>query len=165
MEPTTESSRDSNGDALLDQLATDYSDSTSFHEFLGVSWLVHEGGLVSVEIGLRDDLRGPAGNLEGGVLATLVDAAAAGTAVHLMNSLVVTQQCSISFVSPCKIGPVRADGTPVHVGRHTSVVQVDVRDIGADSRLAVFATVTLRAIGAEQQTTHSSHAATPWGHN
>src|SRR5438045_1348725 len=52
-------------------------------------------GTVVIESEVRDDLRGPAGSLEGGVVATLIDVAGASSAATALQSLVATQAIAI----------------------------------------------------------------------
>jgi catechol 2,3-dioxygenase-like lactoylglutathione lyase family enzyme len=53
-----------------------------FLEHLALRWTEMGAEGVTAEIDIRDDLRGPAGTLQGGVIATLVDVAAAATAAQ-----------------------------------------------------------------------------------
>jgi len=113
---------------------------------LGLRWKSSDNGGVTVEMDLRDDLRGPAGSLEGGVVSTLADVAGASTAAMALTAMVATQQISISFLAPGRIGPVRATGKPVRVGRKDAVVQVDIVDVGNEDRLMAVALVTIKAL-------------------
>ena len=119
---------------------------TEFHRMLGLRWKSTDNGGVTVEMDLRDDLRGPAGSLEGGVVSTLADVAGASTAAMALTAMVATQQISISFLAPGRIGPVRATGKPVRVGREDAVVQVDIVDVGNKDRLMAVALVTIKAL-------------------
>ena len=110
---------------------------------------------VSVEVGIRDDLRGPAGSLEGGIISTIIDCAGAAAIARQLGSLVATQQMSISFLAPGRQGPVRAAATPVRVGSDHGVAEVRVVDTGNDDRLMAVALVTVRALRARPETTGS----------
>lgn len=121
---------------------------TLFHQWLGVRWVTTAGerGSVVVELDMRDDLRGPVGSLEGGVVTTLADIAGASTAAVAAGKMVATEHISISFLAPGREGPVRATGTPLRVGRHDAVAEVRIVDTGRDDRLMAVALVTVRLL-------------------
>ena len=120
---------------------------TPFQQSLGLRWLAGDDpGQVAVELDLRDDLKGPAGSLEGGVVSTIVDVAGASAAARAVNGLVATQHISISFLAPGRDGPVQAMGTPLRVGKSDAVVEVRVIDRGHDDRLMAVALVTVKVI-------------------
>ena len=99
---------------------------------------------VAVEMDMRDDLRGPAGSLEGGVVSTLADVAGASALASQARKLVATQHIAISFLAPGRTGPIRATGTPVRVGKSDAVADVRIVDVGNDERLIAVALVTVR---------------------
>jgi uncharacterized protein (TIGR00369 family) len=121
---------------------------TAFHRMLGLRWLLpqEQPDVVTVEMDLRDDLRGPVGSLEGGVVSTLVDVAGASAAAKALAAMVATQHVAISFLAPGRNGPVKAVATPVRVGRNDAVCEVRVTDLGHDDRLVAVALVTVRAL-------------------
>ena len=122
---------------------------TPFQQSLGLRWLAgDEPGDVAVELDVRDDLRGPAGSLEGGVVSTLVDVAGASAGAMAVKGLVATQHISVSFLAPGRDGPVRATGRPLRVGRGDVVVEVRVVDRGRDDRLMAVGLVTVKVIDA-----------------
>jgi acyl-CoA thioesterase len=118
---------------------------TPYQRWLGIRWCdVAENGTVEVEIALRDDLRGPTGALEGGVVATLADVAGASAAAAAASRLVATQHVAISFLAPGREGPIRATGIPIRVGKRDAVSEVRIVDLGNEARLIAVALVTLR---------------------
>jgi uncharacterized protein (TIGR00369 family) len=120
---------------------------TPFQQSLGLRWLAgDEPGQVAVELDMRDDLKGPAGSLEGGVVSTIADVAGASAGAQATNGLVATQHISISFLAPGREGPIRATGTPLRVGKADAVVEVRVVDRGRDDRLIAVALVTVKVI-------------------
>jgi uncharacterized protein (TIGR00369 family) len=120
---------------------------TAFQRHLGLRWSVVDKttGAIAVDMDMRDDLRGPAGTLEGGVISTLVDVAGA-SAVAMKAGMVATEHIAVSFLAPGRVGPIRATGTPLRVGKHDGVAEVRVVDRGKDDRLMAVATVTLRVL-------------------
>jgi len=120
---------------------------TPFQQSLGLRWLGgDEPDQVAVELDLRDDLKGPAGSLEGGVVSTIADVAGASAGAMAVNGLVATQHMAISFLAPGRDGPVRATATPLRVGKSEVVVEVRVVDRGRDDRLMAVALVTVKVI-------------------
>jgi uncharacterized protein (TIGR00369 family) len=102
---------------------------------------------VTVQAEARDDLKGPAGSMEGGVVATLLDYAGATAAAKALNGLVATQSLTISFLAPVKVGPARAVGVPVRAGKRDAVIEVKMYDVGRDNRLCATALLTAVRIG------------------
>jgi len=120
---------------------------TPFQRSLGLRWGVvdKEAGSVSVDMNIRDDLRGPAGSLEGGVISTLADVAGA-SAIGFQVGLVATEHIAVSFLAPGRVGPVRAVATPQRIGKYDGVAEVRVTDTGKDNRLMAVATLTVRIL-------------------
>lgn len=110
-----------------------------FFEHLALRWTEMGAKGVLVEIDLRDDLRGPAGTLQGGVIATLVDVAAATTAVQGSSALVATSEMTLHFLAPGRIGPIRAVGELLRSRSGGAAVEVRVYDSGNEDRLMVVA--------------------------
>lgn len=123
---------------------------TLFQKFLGLRWTVldRDDGIVAIDMDMRDDLRGPAGSLEGGVVSTLVDVAGASAVAMKAGSMVATEHIAVSFLAPGRIGPIRATGVPLRIGRHDGVAEVRVIDTGKEDRLMAVATVTVRVLEA-----------------
>jgi uncharacterized protein (TIGR00369 family) len=122
---------------------------TTFHRWLGLRWRQDEDepATLVIDMDIRPDLRGPAGSLEGGVIATLVDVAGA-TAVAFASGgqLVATEHINVSYLAPGRVGPVRATGNVLRLGRHDGVAEVRIVDSGLDNRLMAVGTVTVRLL-------------------
>lgn len=108
-------------------------------DHLGLRWPSIGANAVIVEIDIRDDLRGPAGTLQGGVIATLVDVASATTAAHGAAGLVATSEMTLHFLAPGRIGPVRAVGELLRNRSGGAAVEVRVYDSGNSDRLMAVA--------------------------
>lgn len=104
-------------------------------------------GSATVQGDVRDDLKGPAGSLEGGLVATLIDTAGATAASRVLDGLVATQSLTISFTAPVRVGPAIATGVPVRVGKRDAVVEVHLTDAGNGNRLCATALLTAVRIG------------------
>jgi uncharacterized protein (TIGR00369 family) len=116
-----------------------------FFDHLGLRWTDVRPTGVTIEVDIRDDLRGPAGTLQGGVIATVVDVAAASTAAQGSAGLVATSEMTIHFLAPGRIGPVRAVGELLRSrSGGGAAVEVRVYDAGNWDRLMA---VALAAFG------------------
>jgi uncharacterized protein (TIGR00369 family) len=124
---------------------------TPLQRMFGINFVgLFEGspdGAATVEIADIENLKGPAGSLEGGVVATLLDYAGAIAAARALNGLVATQSLSICYLHPVKVGPAVAVGTPLRSGNREAVVEVKVFDAGRDDRLCATALLTAVRIG------------------
>lgn len=78
------------------------------------------------------------------MVSTLVDVAGASAAARASGQMVATQNLSVSFLAPGRIGPVRATGVVLRAGRQNAVSEVRVVDVGQQDRLMAVALVTLR---------------------
>ncbi len=110
-----------------------------FFEHLGLRWDTIDGERVCVEIDMRKDLCGPAGILQGGITATLVDVAAASTAALSGTGLVATTEMTLHYLAPGRTGPIRAVGELLRSGARSFAVEVRVFDVGAEDRLMAVA--------------------------
>ena len=113
-------------------------------EFLGLRVLA--AGAAEVHVAER--LRNPWGILHGGVAAALVDTAAR-TLVHGDPSIAAPADTRVTdltmqYLSPGRLGPIRATATEVGVRGDDRAVRVEVRDVGADGRLMVLAHAIVR---------------------
>jgi uncharacterized protein (TIGR00369 family) len=108
-------------------------------DHLGLRWTDVGPSGVTVEVDLREDLRGPAGTLQGGVIATLIDAAAASTAAQGSAGLIATSEMTIHFLAPGRRGPVRAIGELLRSRSGGAAVEVRVYDTGQSDRLMAVA--------------------------
>lgn len=79
-----------------------------------------------VEMDRRKDLGGPAGILQGGIIATLVDVAAGSTAALSGTELVATTEMTLHYLSPGRTGPIRAVGQLL--GSSTRSFAVELRN-------------------------------------
>ncbi|MHB8218929.1 MAG: PaaI family thioesterase [Acidimicrobiales bacterium] len=130
-------------------MTVDRAAGTPFQQGLGIHWEEIDGepGAMAAELDVTTRVRGPAGSLEGGVIATLVDCAGAAAAVRALGAMVATEHLTLSFLAPGRVGPVRAEGRLLRVGRRDAVVDVRVLDLGNDGRLMAVAQMTVRSLG------------------
>ena len=125
---------------------------TDFQQWLGLRWeLGADDQSVRVIMEMRDDLRGPARTLEGGVISTLADVAGASAAARAAGGLVATEHISMSFLAPGREGPIQATGNVLRAGRHDAVAEVRIEDVGRDNRLMAVALVTVRIMNERRE--------------
>lgn len=125
---------------------------TPFQRRLGLRWtlLASPENAVTVEMEMRDDLRGPAGSLEGGVISTLADVAGASSVARAVGALVATQQLSVVFLSPGRVGPIHATAFPLRVGHSDATAEVRIHDVGNAGRLIAVATMVLKVLSSRR---------------
>jgi uncharacterized protein (TIGR00369 family) len=81
-------------------------------------------------------------------MATIIDTAGAICAsVNGRSRMVATQDLTVSYLRPARVGPVRATATLLRAGRAATVVEVRCTDEGAGARLCAVALVTCVSIG------------------
>jgi len=99
-------------------------------EHLGMRFVEAGPDRVVAELEIRDHLRTVRGTLHGGTLMALADATG-GTAA-LINlregETTATIESKTNFFAAGKSGTVRAEATPLHKGRSTTVWQTRVTD-------------------------------------
>ena len=110
---------------------------------------VEVDGDQAVELDVGDELRGPAGSLHGGLVAMLVDVAAASCLTRATGRPVATSSTSIQYLAAGRVGPVRASAVVLRTSDTLGVAEVRVVDVGRDSRLMAAAHVTCRFLPGE----------------
>lgn len=95
----------------------------------------------------RPDLVNRRGDLQGGLVATLIDIAAGRLADRHVGpgQDIATADMTVHFLAPILEGPARAEATVVRAGRRLSVIAVDVTDAARD-RLAARATLSFAVL-------------------
>lgn len=87
-----------------------------------------------VEVELRDELRNPAGAMQGGMVALTAQLAAEALASHMAGRPQVVTDIDIRYLAMGRVGPIRTEGSfigPVESGS----VRVALYDAGNDDRL------------------------------
>lgn len=114
-----------------------------FFEHLGLAWGA-AGDVLTVDVPVRPDLLGPAGSVQGGVVATLVDVAGASSCARALDGrLVATSDLTVHFLAPGRVGPLRALARPLRAGETSAVAEVRVVDLGLGDRLVAVALVSV----------------------
>jgi acyl-coenzyme A thioesterase PaaI-like protein len=89
-------------------------------------------GEVAVE--LRDELRNPAGAMQGAMVALVGEVAAEELVAHHLGRPQVVTDLDVRYLAMGRIGPVRAQATLIGAPEHRSV-HVELRDEGNQNRL------------------------------
>jgi uncharacterized protein (TIGR00369 family) len=97
----------------------------------------------ALEMELRDEVVNPYKSLHGGLMATMIECAAAGRAISEGGSeRILPSDMHIRFLTTVKVGPARAITKVLRRGRRAIVVQCDVIDVGNDRKLVASATLS-----------------------
>ena len=110
---------------------------------------VETDGVTAVEIDVTDELRGPAGSVHGGIVATLVDVAGASQLTRTTGRPVATASTSIQYLAAGRVGPIRASAIVLRASETLGVADVRVIDVGKESRLLAVAHVTCRFLAGD----------------
>jgi uncharacterized protein (TIGR00369 family) len=102
-----------------------------------------DDGTHVVELDIVDAIRGPAGAVHGGVVASLIDRAGAYEVVRSAGGTVVTSSVALSYLAAAKVGPLRAVARTLRLGRQQGVAEVHVYDVGRDGLLVATALITM----------------------
>jgi uncharacterized protein (TIGR00369 family) len=100
-------------------------------------------GVAIVEIDVIDPIRGPAGSVHGGVIASLLDVAGALVVAQTSGRPMATTTIAISYVGAARIGPIRAEATILRIAANHAVSDIRAYDEGKDRRLIAVGQLTV----------------------
>ena len=83
-----------------------------------------------MEVDVHDYIVNSLGGVQGGILASLADAAT----VNALGDDFETVDLYLSYIALAKIGPIRAEATVSRREAHSGVVDVAMTDLGAQRR-------------------------------
>ncbi len=114
--------------------------SRGFTGYCGLEFVELSEDRCVISCPMRPELLNPAGIAHGGLIATLTDVAAGSMALVADGNTrsIVTQSCSIHYLSPGTGDTLRAEAKVLRKGNRVCVVQVDC--FSADGTLAAIAT-------------------------
>lgn len=107
-------------------------------------------GWVRIRFEGRSQFRNPAGSIQGGILAAMLDDTM-GPAVFAMTEgalYTVTTDMNVSYMAPAKVGPIFGEGRVVHLGKSIAFLEAELRD--ETGLLIARATSTARLVPAEK---------------
>lgn len=89
---------------------------------------IHEGE-AKFEMKIRPDHHNSVGTVQGGVLATMADAAMGISFGSILseNDKFATMEFKINFISPVKEGNLNAMGKILHAGKRTCLTECEIR--------------------------------------
>ncbi len=121
-------------------------DPLPFLEHFGIAVTERSAERVVVEVPapLRPDLQGLVQQLQGGLVATIIDVAGAILASQMCDTkMVATADMSVHFLAPGRAAPIRAIATPLRKRKGGAVTEVRVVESGNDDRLVATGVVSM----------------------
>ncbi len=108
-----------------------------------------ESGTIVVRYEARAEFTNPMGNVQGGLLAAMLDDTMGPALVATLppGRFAPTLEMKVSFFEPARVGPIWGHGRVVQCGRSTAFVEGDLVD--ADGRLLARASATVRIISTD----------------
>lgn len=106
-----------------------------------------DAGTITVSFETRAEFANPLGNIQGGILASMLDDTMGPALVATLSpdQFAPTLEMKVSYFAPAKVGPrLRGRGRVVHAGRTNAFVEADLID--QDDRLIARASATVRIV-------------------
>jgi uncharacterized protein (TIGR00369 family) len=107
-------------------------------------------GWVRIRFEGKPQFRNPAGYIQGGILAAMLDDTM-GPAVFAMTEgalYTATIDMNVSFIAPARVGPIYGEGRVVHLGKSVGFLEAELRD--ETGLLIARATSSARLVPAEK---------------
>ena len=143
---------------ILEEHLIQSANKAGFFQLLGVQIERIEGGRGRVRIAVDERLMHPRMIVHGGVIFTLADTAMSMALMSVIppGTPFGTIEAKINFLAPVRTGELIAEGTIVHQGRSTAVLEATVYNIHEGERQAVARTLGTFNIARSRQTAASS---------
>ncbi len=122
-----------------DEVRRHFSNLDTFSRHLGIELVEIGQGRGVATMPFDERHRNGMGQTHGGAIFALADMAFAA-ASNASGIFCVNAQTSISYVSPGKVGPLRGEAVPIHIGRKMVTFEVTITD--ATSTLVAKALIT-----------------------
>jgi uncharacterized protein (TIGR00369 family) len=105
-----------------------------------------EEGTITVQFDARPQFTNPQGNIQGGLLAAMLDDTMGPALVATLpaGQFAPTLEMKVSYLAPGKVGPLWGHGRVVHAGRTNAFVEAELVD-GA-GKLIARASATVRIV-------------------
>lgn len=89
-----------------------------------------ENGRVLMEFAAKPEFCNPMGNVQGGIIAAMLDDAAAVAALVKAEARIVlpTLEFKVSFLAPAKVGRLLAEGQCIRLGRTIAFLEAKLMD-------------------------------------
>jgi len=128
---------------ILEERLIQSANKAGFFQLLGVQIERIEGGRGQVRIAVDERLMHPQMIVHGGVIFTLADTAMSMALMSVIppGTPFGTIEAKINFLAPVRTGELIAEGTIVHQGRSTAVLEATVYNIHEGERRAIARTL------------------------
>jgi uncharacterized protein (TIGR00369 family) len=105
-----------------------------------------DAGTIVVRFDTRPEFTNPRGNIQGGILASMLDDTMGPTLVATLppNQFAPTLEMKVSYFSAAQVGPIWGRGRVVHAGRTNAFVEADLVD--SHDKLIARASATVRIV-------------------
>jgi uncharacterized protein (TIGR00369 family) len=105
-----------------------------------------DAGTITVKFEARSEFTNPLGNVQGGILASMLDDTMGPALVATLppDRFAPTLEMKVSYFAPAKVGPLWGRGRVIHAGRTNAFVEADLVD--SENRLIARASATVRII-------------------
>lgn len=105
-----------------------------------------DAGTITVRFEARPEFSNPLGNIQGGILASMLDDTMGPALVATLpaNQFAPTLEMKVSYLAPAKVGPLWGHGRVVQSGRTNAFVEADLVD--AHDQLIARASATVRIV-------------------
>src|SRR5437588_1280297 len=105
-----------------------------------------DAGTITVKFEARLEFTNPLGNVQGGILASMLDDTMGPALVATLppDQFAPTLEMKVSYFAPAKVGPLWGHGRVVHAGRTNAFVEADLVD--ADDKIIARASATVRIL-------------------
>ena len=103
-----------------------------------------DAGTITVKFEARPEFLNPIGNVQGGILASMLDDTMGPALVATLppDQFAPTLEMKVSYFAPAKVGPLWGHGRVVQSGRTNAFVEADLVD--GSNRLIARASATVR---------------------
>jgi uncharacterized protein (TIGR00369 family) len=108
-----------------------------------------DAGTITVRFQAREEFNNPLGNVQGGILAAMLDDTMGPALVATLppGKFAPTLEMKVSFFAPAKVGPLWGRGRVVKTGTTNAFVEADLVD--SSDRMIARASATVRIISTE----------------
>lgn len=89
-----------------------------------------EEGTIRVRFEARPEFTNPLGNVQGGILASMLDDTMGPALVATLppGQFAPTLEMKVSYIAPAKVGPLWGEGRVVHAGKTNAFVEANLVD-------------------------------------
>jgi uncharacterized protein (TIGR00369 family) len=130
------------GDSLAEQMSVSLGGSGFRRPLRASVGIAAAGEPGTVEMPMSDYVRNTLGAVQGGVMATIVDAAAEDALQHACGGPVEVVDLQLTYLALGRVGPIRSRVRVLEANERFGRAHVELVDAGADDRVTTLARVT-----------------------